>query len=282
MELSVFLVVLLAAFLHAVWNAFVKQTGDRLVFIAVLMAGGSLGALVTLPFVGLPAPESWPYIVLSVVLHTGYPLFLIMAYKYGDLSHVYPLARGSAPLIVALLSLPLIGEQLSGQSLVAILIMAAGLMSLSFARGAENLRNPQAMFFALGTGLFIAAYTITDGVGARLAGSAHSYAGWIMALEGFPIMAYLLLKRRASALSQIAQVWKRAVVMGLLSLIAYWAVIWAMTVAPIALVAAVRETSIIFALLFGVFFLKERLSLVRVLAIFATLIGIVLLKTNRS
>ncbi|MEX1035717.1 MAG: DMT family transporter [Sneathiella sp.] len=282
MELSVFFIVLLAALLHASWNAFVKKNDDRVLFMAVMMAGSGVAAFMVVPFLALPAPESWPYIATSVVLHIGYPLFLLMAYKFGDLSHVYPLARGSAPLIVALVSVTVIGEALSSQSVFAVMVMGFGIMSLSLTRGAQNLWNPRAVFFALGTGLFIAAYTLTDGIGARLAGSAHSYAAWMMALEGFPILIYVLMTRGRRALPQIGRVWKTAVLMGLMSLAAYWSVIWAMTVAPIALVAAVRETSIIFALLFGVFFLKERLSLLKLASTFMTLFGVVLLKINRT
>lgn len=281
MEVHVFFLVLLAALCHATWNAFIKIDGDRLVFMAVMMAASGAAALSVTPFVPLPAPESWPYIAFSLLLHNGYIVFLLLAYRYGDLSHVYPLARGSAPLIVAFLSVTLLGEQLTGSALLGIFIMAAGIMSLSFTRGAQGLRDPWAVFFALGTGLFIAGYTFTDGVGARLAGSAHSYSAWILGLEVIPIVAFMLWKRKMCALPQIRQIWKPALLMGLISLAAYWTVIWAMTVAPIALVAALRETSIIFVVLFGVLFLKERLSLARLAATFFTLAGAALLKLNR-
>ncbi len=176
METQVFFIVLLAALFHATWNAFVKVEGDRLVFMAVLLAASGIGALSTTPFLPLPAPESLPYMALSILLHQGYTFFLLVAYRYGDLSHIYPLARGSAPLFVAVLSVTLLGEHLSGQALLAIFLLSAGIMSLSFTRGAQNLRNPLAAFYALCTGLFIAGYTVTDGTGARLADSAHSYA----------------------------------------------------------------------------------------------------------
>lgn len=281
MEVHVFIVVLLAALCHAIWNAFIKVAGDRLVFMAVLLAGSGMGALSATPFLPLPAPESWPYIALSILLHQGYTIFLILAYRYGDLSHVYPLARGSAPLIVAFLSVTLIGEQLTRHALLAVFIMGVGIMTLLLTRGAQNLRNPWAVFFALGTGLFIAGYTITDGVGARLAGSAHSYAAWMLGLEAIPIVTFVLWKRKMRALPQINRIWKPAMLMGLISLAAYWTVIWAMSVAPIALVAALRETSIIFAVLFGVLFLKERLSLARLASTFLTLAGVALLKVSR-
>ena len=282
MELSVFLIVLVAALLHATWNAFVKADGDRLVFMAVMLTASGLFAAATLPFLPWPASASWPYIILSVALHQGYMMFLLLAYRVGDLSHVYPLARGSAPLIVAVLSLAAIGEELTGSSLLAVAMIGVGIMSLSFTRGVQQLRNPKAVSFALGTGLFIAGYTIIDGIGARLAGSAHAYAAWLFALEWAPFLLFALATLPRTAVAQAGRIWRQAALMGLMSLIAYWSVIWAMTVAPIALVAALRETSIVFAVLFGVLVLKERLSLARVAATLAALVGVVLLKASRS
>jgi drug/metabolite transporter (DMT)-like permease len=250
--------------------------------MAVMMAGGGIAALGTTLALPIPDSRSWPYIALSVLLHQGYVIFLLLAYRSGDLSHVYPLARGSAPLIVALLAITLAGEVLTPKALIAILMMAVGIMSLSLTRGAQRLSEPWAVFFALGAGLFIAGYTVTDGIGVRLAGNAHSYAAWMFGLEWIPIAIYVLATRPVFDLSQIGRLWKPAIFMGLMSVAAYWAVIWAMSVAPIALVAALRETSIIFAVLFGVLFLKERLNLTRLAATVSTLAGAVLLKVVRS
>jgi len=282
MDAGVFVVVLLAALFHATWNAFVKADGDRLLFMGVMAGGSGLAALATTPFLPLPAPESWPYILASILLHQCYSLSLLLAYRHGDLSHVYPLARGSAPLIVAALSLTLVGEALSGQGLLGVGLIGLGIMSLALTRGAQKLGNPLAVGFALGTGCFIAGYTLVDGLGARLAGSAHGYAAWMLGLEWIPFVLFVAVRRRGSALSALPRIWKRAFVLGLMSVAAYWAVIWAMSVAPIALVAALRETSIVFAVLFGVLFLKERLSLARLAATLAMLAGSVLLKTGRS
>lgn len=281
MEVHVFVIVILAALFHATWNAFIKVDGDRTMFMAVMLASSGIGALATTPFLALPDIEIWPYIALSVLLHVGYTAFLILAYRVGDLSHVYPLARGSAPLIVALVSVPLLGEQLTASALMAVVLMGLGIMSLAFTRREQGLRDPRTVFFALGTGLFIAAYTVTDAIGARLADSAHSYAAWMLGLEWIPFVAFVLWTRRGQSAVQIGKVWKRAIPMGLMSLVAYWAVIWAMSVAPAAVVAALRETSIVFAVLFGVVFLKEKLSLVRLVATFTTLIGVLLLKVSR-
>ena len=282
MEIDVFVVVLLAAIFHATWNAFVKVDGDRLLFMTALMAIGGICALSTTLFLPIPSPESWPFILLSILLHQGYVIFLLLAYRVGDLSHVYPLARGSAPLVVAMVSISVIGESLSGYEMIAVVLMVIGIISLSFTRSAQNLHSPYAVLFALATGLFIAGYTITDGLGARVAGNPHSYASWMLGLEWIPIVLYVFWKRRATGpFRQIKSIWKPAVAMGLLSLVAYWIVIWAMTVAPIALVAALRETSIVFAVLLGVIFLKEHLSLVRLVSTFATLSGAVLIKTSQ-
>lgn len=281
MDSHIFAVVLLAALFHATWNAFIKVNGDRLVFMAVMMTAGGTAALGATPFLPLPSAASWPYIVLSVLLHQGYVAFLLLAYRYGELSHVYPLARGSAPLVVALLSITLVGEDLTRAALLAVVMMGVGIISLSFTRGTQGLRDPWTVFFALGTGLFIAGYTLVDGVGARLAGSAHGYAAWMFGLEWIPILSFALWTRGVAIFDRNGRVWGSALLMGLASLAAYWAVIWAMTVAPIALVAALRETSIIFAVLFGVLFLRERLNLIRLAAIFSTLAGMVLIKVGR-
>jgi drug/metabolite transporter (DMT)-like permease len=282
MELHVFGIVLVAALFHAAWNAFVKIDGDRTLFMAVLMTASGIAALCATPFLPLPRLEVWPYIALSVMLHVGYSTCLIFAYRYGDLSHVYPLARGSAPLIVAMASVMVFDEVLSQAAWFAVLLMACGIMSLSLTRNEQNLKDPKAVLFALVTGIFIASYTLTDAAGARLAGNAHSYAAWMLGLEWIPFAAFVLWQRRTRGVQQARSVWRLAVPMGLLSLAAYWAVIWAMTVAPASLVAALRESSIVFALLFGVLFLNERLSLVRLAATFTTIFGAALLKFSRT
>lgn len=282
MEAHVFVIVLVAALFHAVWNTFAKTDGDRLVFIALMVTASGIAALCSVPFLPLPKPESWSYILLSILAHQGYWAFLILAYRYGDLSHVYPIARGSAPLIVALVSLTLVGESLTPTGLLAVVLIGLGIMCLTLTRGAQGLRDPWSVGLALVTGGFIAGYTIIDGLGARLAGSAHAYAAWMMGLEWLPIAAFAFWVRRDRLILRGRMVWKRAVLSGLMTLAAYWAVIWAMTVAPIALVAALRETSIIIVVVFGVLFLKERLSLMRLAAASVTLVGTVLLKFSRS
>lgn len=281
MTTGVFAIVLAAAVLHAAWNAMVKVNGDRLVMIAIMMMSQVVIGLLVVPFVAFPTPESWPYIWASTVLNTAYCLFLIKAYRYGDLSHVYPLSRGSAPLIVALIAIVFVGEALTMQAGLSVLAIALGIMSLTLTRGAEGLREPRALFYAIGTGFFIAGYTVVDGVGARLAESAESYTFWSHLLNGIPITGLALFLRRGQIRRSLIQGWKPGVFGGLISLLAYWIVTWAMTQAPLAMVSAVRETSIVFALLFGVFFLKEAFNFARLASIAITLFGIAMLKLSR-
>jgi len=246
-----------------------------------MMMSQAVIAILVLPFVEFPTPESWPYIFASTALHTAYFLFLVMAYRYGDLSHIYPVARGSAPLIVALVSVVFIGETLSRQATLSIVLIALGIMSLTLTRGASGFREPKAIFFALGTGVFIAGYTISDGLGARLADSAHSYVFWLNVFDGIPIILIAIYLRWGQVLTQVRTSWKVGVFSGIVSLAAYWIVLWAMTLAPMALVSAVRETSMVFAVLFGVVFLKERLNLARLASTTITLVGAVMLKTSK-
>ena len=281
MTAGVFAMVLGAALLHAAWNALVKINADRLVMIAIMMMSQVFVALLVIPFVAFPTPESWPYIWASTVLNTAYCIFLIGAYRYGDLSHVYPISRGSAPLIVAAISILIVGETLSAQASVSIVIIGLGIMSLTLTRGAAGFAEPRAVLYALGTGLFIAGYTVVDGLGARLADSAHSYTFWVHLFNGIPITLLALYLRRGQVFVSVRKSWKVGMLGGLISLVAYWIVIWAMTQAPMAMVSAVRETSMVFAVLIGVFVLKERLDLARLASIGTTLAGTVLLKLSR-
>ncbi|WP_422366804.1 DMT family transporter [Pelagibius sp.] len=281
MTTGVFAMVIAAAVLHAAWNALVKVNADRLVMIAIMMMSQVAVAMLVIPFVAFPTPESWPYIWASTALNTAYCVFLINAYRYGDLSHVYPISRGSAPLIVAFISVLIVGETLSRQAGLSVVVIALGIMSLTLTRGAAGFSEPRALLFALGTGIFIAGYTVVDGLGARLADSAHSYTFWVHLFNGIPITLLALYLRRGQIAASVSKSWKAGLFGGVISLLAYWIVIWAMTQAPMALVSAVRETSMVFAVLFGVFFLKERLDLARLASTGVTLIGAVMLKMSR-
>lgn len=287
MPLDVFLFVLAAALLHAVWNAMLKSgSGDRPGMIKGFCAVQVALSLCLAPFVEFPAAAAWPYLLASTLISTAMWLMLNRAYQTSELSLVYPLARGSGPLVVALLSASLLDETLSRPAMLGVLLIALGIISLALARGMAGLRDTRAVVIALIMGGLIGVYTILDGLGARAAGSASSYIVWVAMIasaQGFAAMHWL--RPTPPAATNAPSVNARGLRAGILSgLIAYacsWIIVWAYTVAPIALVSALRETSIVFAAIIGVVFLKETLSLARLASIATTLIGTTVLKISR-
>ena len=279
MEAKVFLAVLAAAALHAGWNALLKVGLDRFLSAGLIQIGAGLVALPLLPLVSLPLAAAWPWIGLSALLHIGYNVFLARAYRHGDLGQVYPLARGASPLLVALLSIPLLGEQLGGGHLAGLLLLVAGLwlMALLGNRRRTGL-DRQLLLDALLTALFIAGYTLADANGARANGQALAYALWLFAVNGL-VMAVLLLGLRGPGVWRpLLDQWRAGLAGGGMSLLAYGIVIWAMTQAPAALVSALRESSVLFALLIGVLWLREPLPRGRLLACVVIAGGVVLVK----
>ncbi|MEB8387166.1 DMT family transporter [Rhodobacteraceae bacterium KMM 6894] len=278
MSAGVFFAVIGAAVLHAVWNALVKGGSDKMMTMGAVVLGHVPLAVVALAFAPLPAVESLPYLAGGVGLHVGYQVFLLKSYELGDLTQVYPIARGSAPLLVALFSVLVLGVDLDPLQLLAIVIIGCGIISLTLVRRADGQRNGAAALLALITGMFIASYSLLDGMGARLAGTSLGYYSWL-AIGNAILMAAYLATTSPGTLAVIATRGRRVfLVGGAASFVAYAIVTWAFTQAPIALVTALRETSIVFALLIGVFFLKERLDLVKVTATLTTLIGAALLR----
>lgn len=281
MTTGIFGAVLGAALLHATWNALVKGSGDKRMTMGAVVLGHVPFAVAVLPFVPAPDPASYPYLAAGILLHTAYQLFLQRSYRVGDLTQVYPLARGSAPLIVALVSVTVLGERLAPLELLAVAVIGAGILSLAMVRRADGRRNRKAAALALVTGCFIAAYSLVDGLGARLAGTSLGFYGWV-AVGNAMVMAFVLHTTDPGVLGRIRREGRRAFLIGGgASFAAYAIVVWAFTQAPIALVTALRETSIVFALLIGVFALGERLDLARVVSTFTTLVGAVLLRYAR-
>jgi drug/metabolite transporter (DMT)-like permease len=281
MPIEVFPMVLGAAVVHATWNALIKSDGDRLALIKVMSFTQFVLSLCLVPLVAFPASASWPYLVASPVLSTGYILFLNWAYQVGDLSHVYPFARGIAPLIVAAVSVGVLDEPLSHVDQIAVALIALGVTSLALTRGAAGLRDPRPVLLALGTGGFVAGYTIVDAIGARSAGTAHGYMVWISLPTAVVTVAGAHWLRRGTRVATEAHSQRMGMVAGIMSYGSSWLVIWALTLAPMALVSALRETGIVFAVIIGVVFLGERLNLVRLASIATTLLGCTLLKLNR-
>ncbi|MEZ0170866.1 EamA family transporter [Microvirga sp. TS319] len=281
MAIEVFGIVLLAAMMHAVWNAFVKADGDRLSVIKTMSLTQMVLSLILLPFVSIPAAEAWPFITASAVVNVGYMLFLAQAYRAGDLSHAYPLARSVAPLLVAGVSIMFLDERLGMASQLAVLLIGLGITSLSLTRGADGLRDRRMVGFALGTGCFIAAYTLLDGYGARAAGSAHGYVVWLSLAASGLIVATVQWMQRHKPVPVARRSRLVGAGAGLASYIGSWMVIWAMTVAPVPLVSALRETSIVFAVVIGLVFFRERLNLARLASVAATLTGAAILKMTK-
>ena len=276
---AVTLAVLGAALLHAAWNAMLKGGRDTMLDMAIVVAGSALVVVPLLPFVPLPAPASWPYIGASIAIHIGYYSALVGTYRAGDLSHGYPLMRGVAPLLVAGFGAAVLGE-LPGLSMwLGILLISGGVTGIAFVGGASFLHNRRATAWALTNAVLIAAYTLVDGTGVRLAGSTASYAVWMFFLDGIPYVLIVAWLRRSELLPYARRYWQRGMVGGTLSVAAYAIALWAMTRAPIAAVAALRETSVIFAALLGAWLLKEPLGRARLGGAAAVVVGIVFLKS---
>jgi drug/metabolite transporter (DMT)-like permease len=278
-SLGITLLILLAAILHAAWNALVKSSRDPLVELATLNLAGSLVSLPLLPVLGLPGLAVAPYLAGNVLCHTAYYTLLLNSYAAGGLSLVYPIARGVAPLLVAAASVPLLGEPLGARALFAVVLIAVSIASLAFAGGRRNFR-PRAVLLALATGASIAAYTLVDGAGARRATNAVSYIACLFVLDGFVLLPAVYLRRRGIALERIRAHWKTGALSGVLAVAAYGIAVWAMTRAPIALVAALRETSVVVAASLGALFLGEPFGRHRILASVGVATGIVLLRLS--
>lgn len=281
MSTIVFLAVITAALLHATWNALVKNGEDKHLAMAAVVLGHTPLAALALPFVPSPAPESFPYLLTGIMLHAGYQMFLLFSYRAGDLTQVYPIARGVAPVLVAAISLLFLGVHLNQTELSAVLVIGLGIMSLGLVRQQDGMRNLKAGMLALSTGCFIAAYSLVDGAGARLAGTAVGFYGWLTIGNAIVFAVFTAVIRPGVLRTVATSGWLIFFIGGSASFLAYSLVIWSFTQAPIALVTALRETSIIFALLIGVFFLKERLDLMKLFATMTTLVGVALLRFSK-
>lgn len=275
MEPIVFMAVLLAAAFHAGWNAIVKIDLDRFLSITLISVSACIVAMPMLAFVAIPHAATWPWLLFSISLHTGYKLFLIQAYRAGDLGQVYPIARGAAPLIVSFVMLFVFGETLTPAAMVGVAMLVMGVCLMSIRGGRDRARpEKKAISFALITSIFIAGYTVTDGLGARLNGDAHGYAVWLFVLDGLTMLGIMLALRGWRGLAALRPYWRSGLAGGTMSLGAYWIVIWATTLAPIALVSALRESSVLFAAAISVLILREPLTRWRVLSALAIVTGI--------
>ena len=279
MPLEIVAIVLVAALAHASWNALAKADDDRLVTIGAFNAVRFLLCIPLVLALPLPAVASWPYLVVSAILHLGYYAFLIAAYRHGDLSKVYPLARGLSPLLVAAGAFVLAGERLSPIALAGVVVACTGIASVSLGgAGTHGGNHRLGVFFAVVTALFIAAYTVTDAMGARLSANVVSYVAWLTILDGPPLLLAAAMLRRAALARHLAdRAWKSAAG-GVLQLAAYGLVVWALALAPMVAVSALRETSVLFAAIIGVKLLGEPLGAHRITAAALVAAGIVMIE----
>ena len=268
--------VLLGALLHASWNALVKSSSDKDLDMAVIHLIGSFIGIPLVALAGWPAAAAWPYIGASVVIHIGYYLALTGAYRHGELGLTYPLMRGVAPLLVALSATFTLGEILSPLAWMGVIGISCGVLVLGLNRHA--LKVPKALAFALANAVIIAIYTVIDGLGVRASGNALQYVATLFLLDGWPF-ALLMLATRGSALVRYARHrWPIATIGACASLGSYGIALWAMTRAPVATVAALRETSVLFAVLLGAWFLKEPFTRRRVVGACVIAAGVMALR----
>lgn len=276
MSTLVLVAVLAAAAMHAVWNALVKHGGDPTLRLAIVALTGTAIGLPLIPFVAAPDAAAWPWLGASVVIHFAYYFALSLSYRLGDLSFAYPLARGTAPPLVAIGGM-LAGDRLAGGELVALVMICAGILCLVLlGRGDGDGRS--GIGAAVVCGALIGAYTICDGIGVRAAGGTLGYIVWLFVIDGIVFGTAILWQRRARLRLELPAVLRPALAGGALSMGAYGIVIWAMSLAPLALVSAVRETSVVLAAAIGSRLMGEGMARQRIAAAGLVCGGIVALR----
>ena len=275
MSVAVFAIVLFSAMLHAAWNAIVKSAGDKLLTTVLVTAGAALLAAFALPLLAPPAPASWPFIAASVALQVVYFALLAAAYHRADMSLAYPLMRGTAPLLVALASAWWVGEHLSAWGWAGVGVISAGILGMAAAaRGGTR----SGLGLALINAAVIAAYTLVDGLGVRRSGAPAAYTAWVFLFTGLVLLAWALAARRGEFIRHLASHGHLGLLAGAGTLVAYGLALWAMTSAPVATVAALRETSILFGTAIAALVLKERVGAIRLAAACVIAAGAALLR----
>ena len=275
MTVLVFCAVLIAALLHAGWNALVKNGNNKQTAMLILTLAHAFFGLCLIPFLPMPQGEVWIWLLASGFTHMFYQLFLGFAYERGDLSRVYPIARGGAPMIVLTVSVLFGVDTLRGFDFLGILVLGLGILLM--ARGVFNSdEDHKLIFLAVGSACATACYSLIDGLGARVMGDALAYVSWLLIFSAIFYTPVIFFLRGRSVLPQNSSQISVGLLTGFASFVAYAIVVWAMTQAPIALVTALRGSSILFAMIFGWFFFREQMDLSKVLAGIMIVIGIIL------
>ncbi|MFI6689449.1 DMT family transporter [Streptomyces sp. NPDC050485] len=266
MTVTVTFAVLFAAITHASWNALAHHLKDQLLSFTLISGGGALLGLLAAPFLPLPAAGAWPYLLTSAVLHIAYMLLLMRSFTLGDFGQMYPIARGTAPLVVTLLAAAFVHETPNPWQMAGVAVACAGLVGVALWGIRGSRPHWPAILAALATGLTIAGYTVIDGVGVRASGSSLGYIAWLMILEGLAIPAYAGYRLRSQLAPALRPFAARGLLGAALSVTAYGLVLWAQTRAPLAPIAALRESSIIVGAAIGAVFFKERFGAPRIAA----------------
>lgn len=277
MSFGIFLAVLCAAFLHAAWNAIVKFGANKLQGMVLLSIAHALIGLAMVIAFPLPDRAAIVWLVISVILHLIYKTFLTLAYQKGDLSRVYPISRGTAPVMVLIVSLLFLNDSFTNWQIAGVALVGSGILLMAhgvFKHGEQRDLLPFALVAAMGT----AGYTLADGIGARVSLHPSGFIGWVFVLDSILFTAWALAFKGTKVLSREPRVWALGLVAGAASVVAYWIVVWAMTVAPIALVATLRETSVLFAVIIGILFLRERYDRGKIIAALVIISGVVLMR----
>jgi drug/metabolite transporter (DMT)-like permease len=274
LSITVTFAVVAAAVTHAAWNAIAHGIKDQTLAFGLIGVGGIAVGIPLVIVAAMPHGDCWPYLLGSVAIHVFYNLLLMQCYRLGEFSQVYPLARGTSPLVVTILAAIFIHEGLALPQIVGVLVVSGGLATLVLAG-----RRPGRAAFAaaVGTGLTIAAYTTVDGVGVRLSGSPVGYIGWLMVLESLCVPMFAVLRRRHVLLKQPKRILLAGLAAGALSVLAYGLVLWAQTRGALAPIAALRETSVIFGAIIGTLIFREPFGRTRIAATVLVAAGIVLL-----
>lgn len=254
---------MLAALLHATWNAIVKSAPDKLLTTILVTGFAAALSIGLLPFLSPPARASWPFAVASAVLQITYFILVARTYHLADLSQTYPIMRGTAPLLVAACSAVSMGETLSASAWIGVVTICAGILTMAVG---HRVRDRQGVYLALLNAAVIAGYTLIDGRGVRRSGAPAAYTLCVFLLTGLPLIAWAILRKRATFVDYLGRHWRLGMVGGVGTTASYGLALWAMTLAPVAVVAALRETAILFGTLIAWLILKEQMSLRRVIA----------------
>ncbi len=278
MDTNVFLIILLATVMHAVWNGMVKKHPDKVVAVSGIVFGHVPASIIAIILLPAPSTDCIPYIIASSLIHQGYNWYLLSSYKIGDLTQVYPIARGFGPLVATIISILILGLVLDNLIILSICLICLGIMILGIFNQPSK-KNSKIIQYSLFTGFFIGLYSLVDGYGARVSLSSITYMSWSFILIAFLFPIVLKIKKQENIFKNVMSRGKQIFwVGGTLSYIIYIIVVWGFTKAPIPMVGALRETSIFFSIFIGYFFLKEKITSKKIFTIILILVGVVGLK----